>query len=67
MFRRLALLGMTALLAACTGGSPPAASAPASASAPGSAATRIDVTLTDALKMEPTTMTVPAGVPVHSS
>lgn len=29
-----------------------------------SASTRVDVTLTDAMRIEPTTMTVPAGVPV---
>jgi len=53
------------LLAACsTGGGAttgPSASAAPAASAP---ATRVDVTLTDALKIEPATMTVTAGVPV---
>jgi uncharacterized cupredoxin-like copper-binding protein len=55
------------LLAACTGGGAGATSSPApstSAAPSGSAATRIEVTLTDALKIEPATMTVPAGVPV---
>ena len=66
MFRRLAILSATALLAACTSGTggSPAASASAPASPSGLAATRIEVTLTDALKMEPATLTVPAGVPV---
>lgn len=34
------------------------------ASEPPAASTRIDVTLTDALRIEPSPMTVPAGVPV---
>jgi uncharacterized cupredoxin-like copper-binding protein len=54
-------------IAACTGGgsgtmSPTAPSASPAAS--GSATTRIEVTLIDALRMEPAAMTVPAGVPV---
>jgi uncharacterized cupredoxin-like copper-binding protein len=63
----LLILSVALLVAACsTGGgattSPvaPGSSAP-SASA---AATRIEVNLTDALKIEPAAMTVPAGVPV---
>jgi uncharacterized cupredoxin-like copper-binding protein len=40
----------------------PAASGPSAAAS--AAATRVDVTLTDALKIEPAAMTVPAGVPV---
>ena len=66
MFRRLALLSATALLAACTSGtgSSPAAPASAPASPSGTAATRIEVTLTDALRIEPDPITVPAGVPV---
>jgi uncharacterized cupredoxin-like copper-binding protein len=51
--------------------SAPVASASAAASAPPASApsspapaTRIDVTLTDQLKIEPPAMTVPAGVPV---
>jgi uncharacterized cupredoxin-like copper-binding protein len=54
-------------LAACTGGgaSATASTAPSASGVPsGAAATRIEVTLTDALKIEPATMTVPAGVPV---
>jgi uncharacterized cupredoxin-like copper-binding protein len=35
-----------------------------STGAPSAAATRIEVTLTDALRIEPATMEVPAGVPV---
>ena len=63
---RLALIPAVALLvAACSSGggatTAPSASAPSSASA---AATRIEVDLTDALRIEPATMTVPAGVPV---
>ena len=42
----------------------PVAAASASAEAGASAATRIEVTLTDMLKIAPATMTVPAGVPV---
>ena len=53
---------------AATSSAPSAAtSSPSSAetsSAPSVAATRIEVTLTDALKIEPASMTVPAGVPV---
>jgi uncharacterized cupredoxin-like copper-binding protein len=71
---RLALIPAAALLvAACSsGGASPAAPSAATSAAPSAetsagpsaAATRIDVTLTDALKIEPATMTVPAGVPV---
>ena len=65
--RSLVILPMVALLlAACSGGgSGAASSASSAASAPsGPASTRIEVKLTDALKMEPATITVPAGVPV---
>lgn len=60
---RLALLPVAALLiAACSsGGAAPSNSTSPSAAAP---ATRVEVTLTDALKIEPAAMTVPAGVPV---
>lgn len=64
---RLGLIPIAALLlAGCSSGgtqaTPSTSAAPtASASAP---ATRIEVTLTDALRIEPATMTVPAGVPV---
>jgi len=69
---RLALLATAALLiAACSSGTGPTAtpSAPAIASpsaAPSASveATRIEVQLTDALRIEPPEMTVPAGVPV---
>ena len=69
---RIALIPAAALLiAACTSGSgssqgpaaSPSAAAPASPS-DGAPATRIEVTLTDALKMEPASLSVPAGVPV---
>lgn len=65
--RRLALLLVPGvlLIAACSAGggatAGPSASAASAASAP---ATRIEVTLTDSLKIEPPTMTIPAGVPV---
>lgn len=55
------------LVAACSGGgaSPaPASPAPAASTEASAAATRIEVTLTDGLKIEPATMTVPAGQPV---
>ena len=62
---RLGLIPIAALLlAGCSSGgtqATPSTSAAPTASAP---ATRIEVTLTDALRIEPATMTVPAGVPV---
>lgn len=66
---RLVPLALVAIVAtACGGdtGSPaPASAAPAtSAPAASAEAQRIEVTLTDALKIEPAAMTVPAGVPV---
>jgi uncharacterized cupredoxin-like copper-binding protein len=69
---RLALLSTAALLiAACSSGTgstaTPSAPAPASPSAAPSAsaeAIRIEVQLSDALRIEPPEMTVPAGVPV---
>ena len=66
--RRLALVSLlTFALAACTGGGgtsvAPTGSAAASPSS-SAAATEIQVILTDALKIEPAMMTVPAGVPV---
>lgn len=61
-FSRLALIPVAALLvAACSSGGG-ATTAP-TASASGSA-TRVEVILTDALKMEPAAMTVASGVPV---
>lgn len=63
---RLALIPVAALLvAACSsgGGATTGAAASAASSAP-AAAIRIEVNLTDALKIEPATMTIPAGVPV---
>lgn len=50
------LLAATLLLVGCAGGSTPASSAPPS--------TRIEVTLTDSLQIQPSSMTVPVGVPV---
>ena len=55
------------VVAACSaGGATSTASSAATSSAPpaSAVATRIEVTLTDALRIEPTSMTVPAGVPV---
>ena len=65
----LALIQAAALLvAACSSGggatTGPSASAASSAPAASAATARIEVSLTDALKIEPTSMTVPAGVPV---
>ncbi len=66
--RRLALIpAISLLVAACSsaGASPAAPSAEPSASAsPAAAQTRIEVTLTDELKIQPAAMTVPAEVPV---
>lgn len=56
------VLVVTALLvAACSSSGSDASAPPPSEAAP---ATRIEVTLTDAFKMDPEAMTVPAGVPV---
>lgn len=68
--RRLALVPAAALLvAACSSGGASPSTSPAESSASptasaSTASTRIEVSLTDALKMEPASMTVPAGVPV---
>jgi uncharacterized cupredoxin-like copper-binding protein len=63
----LLLVSAAVLLAACSNGggatTSPAAPEPSAPSA-SAAATRIEVNLTDALKIEPAVMTVPAGVPV---
>ncbi len=63
------MMSAAVLVAACSSGgsaptSPPvtATSGPSTAASP--ATTRVEVTLTDALKIEPAAMTVPAGVPV---
>jgi uncharacterized cupredoxin-like copper-binding protein len=65
---RLAPLAAIAVVAAaCSGGgqSPaPASPAPVASAQASAAATRIEVTLTDGLKIEPAAMTVPAGQPV---
>jgi uncharacterized cupredoxin-like copper-binding protein len=59
---RLAMISAIALLvAACSNGGGAVTTPSASASAP---ATRVEIRLSDALKMEPAAMTVPAGVPV---
>ena len=65
---RLALIPAAALLvAACSSGGGASTAPSASSAAPSAssaAATRIEVNLTDTLKIEPATMTVPARVPV---
>lgn len=63
---RLALLPAAGLLiAACSsGGGGNASPSTPSSPAPSAASTRIDVTLTDELRIEPEALTVPAGVPV---
>ena len=69
---RLALLPAVAvLIAACSSGTgssaaPSFVASPSTSSAPSAsaAATRIEVNLTDALRIEPARMRVPAGVPV---
>lgn len=67
-FRSLVIVPVVGLmLAACTsGGSGGTAlpSNPATGAPSGSPFTRIEVRLTDALKIEPATLRVPAGVPV---
>ena len=60
-------LSVAAIAAACSsaGGTSPSPAAPGDSTNPGaSAATRIEVTLSDAMRIEPSAMTVPAGVPV---
>ena len=71
-----AALLVAVLAAACSGGgaatpapsaasaSAAPASAPASAAPASAAATRIEVSLSDQLRIEPAAMTIPAGVPV---
>jgi uncharacterized cupredoxin-like copper-binding protein len=67
-FRLTVVPALALVAAACSAGSSPLGpSTAASPSAPASsspAATRIEVRLTDALRMEPATMTVPSGVEV---
>ena len=61
----LALISAAVLLvAACSSGGATSGAPSAATSSASAAATRIEVTLTDALKIEPAAMTVPAGVPV---
>lgn len=61
--RLAALVPVALVLAACSGGSSPATSQPPATIGP-DGATRIEVDLTDSLRIEPAEMTVPAGVPV---
>ena len=67
--RRLALIPAAALLvAACssagTATAPASAQPPAASASAAEAETRIEVSLTDQLRIEPASMTVRAGVPV---
>ena len=63
-------LAAALLVAACSAGgsadpdAPSPAPTGAQSGAPSAATTRIEVKLLDALRMEPATMTVPAGVPI---
>lgn len=57
----LILVAATFLVLACSSGGGAIATSPPTPSAP---ATRVEVRLTDALKMEPSSMTVASGVPV---
>jgi uncharacterized cupredoxin-like copper-binding protein len=59
LLSRLALLSLILIVAACSTAGPSAPGSPAA-----SATSRIEVGLTDALRIEPAEMTVPAGVPV---
>jgi uncharacterized cupredoxin-like copper-binding protein len=60
LLTRISLLSLIVIVAACSGVAPSAPASPAASEG----ATRIEVGLTDALRMEPAEMTVPAGVPV---
>jgi uncharacterized cupredoxin-like copper-binding protein len=69
LVRLVPLLAVAALVAACAGGdatSAPATDAPVAtpAASPAAEATRIEISLTDALAIEPGSIAVPAGVPV---
>ncbi len=67
LIRLAPLAAIAVLAAACSGGGatpPPPTTAPAVSAEATAAPARIEVTLTDALKIEPASMTVPAGVPV---
>ncbi len=62
---RLALIPAAALLvAACSSGGAVNSPAPSPPGSVSTAQTRIAVTMTDTLRFEPATMTVPAGAPV---
>lgn len=58
------LLALVFLVAACSPGGTSTATQGSSASGAPSGSTRIEVKLTDAVKIEPGAMTVPVGVPV---
>jgi uncharacterized cupredoxin-like copper-binding protein len=63
----VAAVAAALFVAACSGGgaSPaPATQVPVATEGASAAATRVEVTLSDALKVEPAAMTVPAGQPV---
>ena len=62
--RQMSLILVAFVVAACAGTGGTTSPSNAGTTSPGSAATRIDVTLTDALRIEPATLSVPPGVPV---
>ena len=61
---RLPLLAAAALLVAACAGGPSPTLEPSAAAPTAAAVTRINVTLTDRLTIEPSSMRVPSGVPV---
>jgi uncharacterized cupredoxin-like copper-binding protein len=64
-FSRLGLIPLASLLlVACSSGGSEGAASTSTAPAASAVSTRIEVTLSDALRLEPATMTVRAGVPV---
>lgn len=62
--RRALLVGVALLAAGCSSGAATSTSPASDAASQPAGVTRIEVALTDALRFEPATMTVPAGVPV---
>jgi uncharacterized cupredoxin-like copper-binding protein len=64
MRRLLSALAVVSLVMAACGGSGATSGTATAAPSQPSGPVRVEVTLTDKLKVEPATMTVPAGVPV---
>jgi len=64
MRRLFSVLAVVSLVLAACGGSGTATGAATTAPSEPSGPVRVEVTLSDKLKVEPATMTVPAGVPV---